>query len=875
MAFPRKSLLWLAVLTLSLAASAPPPAPSATASDSPSDRNAQFSKIVQPFIADHCLQCHDADTREANLNLEAFTGADANASVVSANRARWELIFNRIRHGEMPPATEPRPDLAQAKAVTRWLNDEFLREDKLAPPYVGHVAPRRLNRTEYNNTVRDLLGVDFQPADDFPPDDAGYGFDNNGDVLSLSPMLMEKYLKAAEKVARTAVFGVEKMAPTSYTHQPWYIDFDTTKAVQTQYDETGLSMPYALHVTQRIPVEGDYDLMAINRGFMPVGADPAHLGIWVDGKLVDDKGYITANYDGEMNGLAYTYRAHLTAGEHWFAVSYLKMYEGLPPAYGGPKPNQSPQRIGKSPTEHFISNLKVTGPFNQVLGPTPASLQKLYGANPPKSDPAPERAREIISDLSHRAYRRPVTPQEVDGLMALVNQVQKNGDSFREGLCIALERMLLSPSFLFRIERDPPPGDPQPIAQHELATRLSYLLWSSMPDDELLHLADTGKLNDSATIEAQVRRMIQDPKSFALVDDFGGQWLQFRALESHTLERKEFQQYTDYTRMSMQQETEKFFDYIMRNDRSITDFIDAKYSFLNQRLAEYYGIPGVTGADFRKVDLPLASHRQGVITQASILTVSSYANRTSPVIRGKWVLENILNSPPPPPPANVPSLKEEELGVNTTMRQQLEAHRANPVCASCHARMDPLGFGLENFDAVGRWRSDYGTDGAPGLPIDASGTLPDGRTFTGPNELTGILEVDKDAFAECISDKLLTYALGRGLTPADQSSVRSIAAQLAAHDYRFSSLVLGVVNSPNSVCAPARRPNHDHHRQTHPPPLVSARNGRGHRPAAARLHGADRLRPARQSVRDQSAQAPVLCLCAQWHRHGKLDPGLV
>jgi hypothetical protein len=388
--------------------------------------------------------------------------------------------------------------------------------------------------------------------------------------------------------------------------------------------------------------------------------------------------------------------------------------------------------------------------------------------------------------------------------------VQKDGDSFQEGLVVALERMLISPNFLFRLERDPPPGQVRTLSQHELATRLSYFLWSSMPDAELLKLADDGKLDTPGAVDAQVRRMIQDPKSFALVENFGGQWLQFRALESHSLERKAFQHYTDYTRMSMQQETEKFFEHIMREDRSVLDFVDANYTFLNERLANFYGIPGVKGTEFRKVDLPADSHRRGVVTHASVLTVSSYANRTSPVIRGKWVLENILNSAPPPPPPDVPSLKEEELGVANTMREQLEAHRANPTCASCHARMDPLGFGLENFDAIGEWRPEYkakpaaGATGrgrgaaaaAPGLPIDSSGVLPDGRKFTGPMELVDILKIDKDEFTECIGDKLLTYALGRGLTPADQGTVRRIGADVAAQDYRFSSLVLAVVNTP-------------------------------------------------------------------------------
>ncbi|HWA09684.1 MAG TPA: DUF1592 domain-containing protein [Opitutaceae bacterium] len=760
-------------------------------------RDVGFAHTIRPFITDNCFDCHDAATQKADLNLEALAG---DAQSVVRQREKWELVYDKLRHGEMPPKDQPRPDAGQLGATTRWLAGEFDRQDASAPPSVGHVAVRRLNRSEYDNTVRDLLGVDFHPGDDFPPDDSGYGFDNNGDVLSLSPLLMEKYLKAAEKVARTAVFGVEPLKPSSYTHQPWYIDFDTTKAVKQDYDETGLSMPYALHVMHRFPVEADYDLTSIHRGFMPVGADPCHLGLWIDGKLVHE-GYLTARYDGEMNGLYDKFRVHLTAGEHWIAVSILKIYDGLPPAYGGPHPNQSKERVGKSPTEHFVSNLVVTGPYDQVTGPTAASVAKLYRGQPPQGAVTPARVREIVSDLAHRAYRRPVTAAEVDELAGFVARVQREGDSFEEGLCLAIERMLISSNFLFRLERDPAPGAPRPLDPHELATRLSYFLWSSMPDDELLRAADEGRLSTPAAVETQVRRMLQDPRAFALVENFGGQWLQFRALESHTVERKAFQGYTDYTRMSMQRETEEFFRYIIREDRSVFDFVDADYTFLNERLADYYGIPGVKGTEFRKVALPPESHRQGVITQASVLTVSSYANRTSPVIRGKWILENILNAPPPPPPPNVPSLKEEEIGVSKSMREQLEAHRANPVCASCHARMDPLGFGLENFDAVGAWREKIGT-----FPVDATGSLPDGRTFTGPVQLVSTLKVDKSDFAECIADKLLTYALGRGLTFADRGAVRHISSQLSADD-RFSRLVLAVVNTPQfQLRAPAPSP---------------------------------------------------------------------
>jgi mono/diheme cytochrome c family protein len=769
------------------AAGVPAPGPSELNPARIEARAADFKKIVQPFIAGNCMDCHDSATQKGKLDLEPLTEAHS----LQTDRTKWESIYDKLRHGEMPPKDEPRPDAAELRSVTTWLLAEFDRQDAAAPAYVGRVAPRRLNRSEYNNTVRDLLGVNFMPADDFPPDDSGYGFDNNGDVLSLSPLLTEKYLKAAEKVSRTAVYGVEAVKPTSYTHQPWYIDFDTTKAVKQVYDETGLSMPYSLHVTHRFPVEADYDLTGFVRGFKPIGSDPCRVAFWIDGKLIKEVS-VPIGPGGEMNGLHETIRTRVAAGEHWLAVSLIKIYERLPAAYGAPNPNESTQRVGKSPTEHFINNLIVTGPFNQTKGPTAESLQKLYhGAPPAAGKVSAARAREIISDLAHRAYRRPVSNDEVDSLVKLVELVQRDGDSFEEGLTLALTRMLISPNFIFRLERDPPAASAVGVSQHELATRLSYFLWSSMPDDELLRLADTGKLEQPGAIDAQVRRMIKDPKAFALVENFGGQWLQFRALESHTVERKAFQHFTNYTRMSMQQETEKLFGYIMQEDRSVLDFVEANYSFLNQRLAEYYGISGVEGIGFRKVALPREARRQGVLTHASVLTVSSYANRTSPVLRGKFILENILNSPPPPPPGDVPSLGEEAIGVTKTMREQLELHRANPVCASCHVRMDPLGFGLENFDAVGAWRDDNGK-----FPVDASGALPDGRTFNGPLELAGILKVDKMDFAECISDKLLTYALGRGLTPSDRSAVRKIAAQLPAADYRFSSLVLGIVNTP-------------------------------------------------------------------------------
>jgi hypothetical protein len=436
----------------------------------------------------------------------------------------------------------------------------------------------------------------------------------------------------------------------------------------------------------------------------------------------------------------------------------------------------------------FVSNLEIIGPYNQVTGQSEDSRKKIFVC----TEETPACAKKIVTTLAGRVYRRPAARQEVDQLTGIVEMVRQQGDSFREGICLAIQRMLISSNFLFRIEQDRKGAAAQtahPVSDYELAGRLSYFLWSSTPDDELLRVAEEQRLHQQAELKAQVQRMLKDPKSIALVDDFGGQWLQFRGLESHEPERKKFQQYTEYTKMSIQKETELFLEYLMREDRPITDLIDAKYTFLNQRLAEFYGIPGVQGAEFRKVDLT-GTNRQGVLTQASVLTMSSYTNRTSPVLRGKWILDNILNTPPPARPANVPDLDETAVGVSASLREQLQTHRANAVCASCHSRMDPLGFALENYDAIGQWRDKDGK-----FPIDASGQLPDGRKFVAAKGLADILMSNPNGFAKAMTEKMLIYALGRGLEPYDRPVVNQIVAGAAANQYRFASLVLGIVNS--------------------------------------------------------------------------------
>jgi hypothetical protein len=755
----------------------------------------EYQRAVQPFFAKHCFECH-ADKQSGDVRLDLVTDENALAN----NLPALEKALAMLRKRAMPPKRRPQPGLDELKPVLAWLEAVGARLDRQPSAAPARAVARRLNRAEYNNTVRDLLGVTVLPADDFPPDVPGDGFDTNGGALSVSPALVEKYLAAAEKVARAAVFGVEPLKPERVPHQPFFTAdaFSTNKSVQVDYDETGMSLPSALHVVQRFPADGEYAFRAILRGVRPAGSNPVELGFWIDGKLVHEaKVPVPTRVEGgrgagELNGLWAEFRTPVPAGEHWLSVTVLRTYEGLPAAYKGPKPSDSTARASRATDAFFPMYLDVVGPYHQRKGPSEESVRKLFAGRPAGGPHDAASARAVLADLARRAFRRPVADTEVDDLVKLVTMVREDGGSFEDGLCLAIQRILISPHFLFRVERGPPAGtgeDLYGISQHELATRLSYFLWSSMPDGELRHCADEGSLRRPDVLEAQVRRMLKDARAASLAENFGGQWLQTRALESHTPDRTRFPEFTDYTRMSMKKETDLFFEHVIREDRPILDFIDAPYSFLNQRLAEYYKVPGVKGHEFRQVDLT-GTQRRGVLGHAGVLTVSSYANRTSPVLRGKWVLENLLNAPPPAPPAEVPSLDERPLGKSVSVRAQLERHRADPNCASCHARMDPLGFALEHFDAIGRWRDKDGD-----LPIDPSGTLPDGRSFQGFQDLLAILKADPDALTECLAEKMLTYALGRGLERCDRKAVKAIAERVAKDDHRFSALVLAIVRS--------------------------------------------------------------------------------
>lgn len=773
---------------------------------------------VFAFVQKNCSGCHNASTRAGDLDLTALR----TVHTFETDRDTWEQVVEKLKLGQMPPAGVPHPQNEATVGITKWIENEFSRQDALLKPQAGHVAARRLNREEYNNTIHDLLGVDIQPADNFPADTAAFGFDNNSDALSLSPELLEKYMDAAERSVRTALFGPPLIKPSA-VHYPAPVRINDSRGSSTlpqdmfHYDESGLSLRYSAHFIHRFPVDADYSFRLVLNGHRPNQSEPAHPALFIDGKLVHQFEVDATDLEGQVVEC----RTHVRAGEHLLSTTYLRNYHGLPPSYHGPEPSQRPEvalitgtrgklseqdietlrkygtRIKTDSIEKRVDNryesIDVGGPFNQATAPSAESLRKVYicGHAPGKHTDA--CARTILTNFAGHAFRRPATRSEVDEYLGYVSLARRQGDSFEEGIATALEAVLVSPKFLYRVECVPPaPAGHSAVAvgQYELASRLSYFLWSSMPDEELLNAARLGKLRQAAVLKAEVVRMLRDPKASRLVEDFAGQWLQFKNIDVVRPDLQRFPQFDDGLRQAMRRETEMFIEDIVRHDRSILDLLDANYTFVNERLARFYGIPGVTGPEFRRVDVSGTARGGGILSQASVLTVSSYSTRTSPVLRGKWILENLLNAPPPAPPPGVPPLDESKAGQNATLRMQMEEHRKNAVCASCHSKMDPLGFGLENFNAIGAWRTEDGK-----LPVDASGVLPDGRSFRTVAELKGLLKQDRDVFARALTEKLMIYALGRGLERYDRPTVKEITAKLPASGYKFSSLVLGIVDS--------------------------------------------------------------------------------
>jgi len=746
--------------------SAAVPKPAATSARSTAKPAADsFHTDVAPLVQKYRGACHGAQNPTAGL---ALVGYHDTAAVLKA-RDVWDRVAKNLASSSMPPRGAPQPTPAERERMVGWVEATLSSADcKLDDP--GRVTMRRLNREEYNNTVRDLFGlVNLRPADSFPSDDVGYGFDNIGDVLSISPLLMEKYLAAADTVAKAAIATPETGGRTER--------FVGDKLAQAGGEAYATSRALAkvgeVAVDYNFPRDGEYYIRV--RAFQQQsGPDPAKMAVRLDGKdlrTVDVKAQETAPE-------VFQYKTQVAPGKRKIAVAFLNEYSstfGFTPR---------PRRL-------IVERIEVQGPLG-LPNLLPPSHRRIITCQPTPAT-RDECARKIVGAFAQRAWRRPVTKPEVDRLTGIVSLAQKEGESFERGIQLAVQATLVSPHFLFRVELDKDPNNPHAkrlLGQYEMASRLSYFLWSSMPDAELFSLAAQGKLQNPPVLAAQVKRMLQNPKARALADNFAAQWLTLRKLSDVTPDPGRFPDFNDDLRNAMRMETELFFEAVVREDRSVLDFLDGKFTYVNEPLARLYGIPGVTGKQFRRVALT-GDERGGVLTQASVLTVTSNPTRTSPVQRGKWVLEQILGAPQPPPPASVPELPDEKHGpLKGTLRQRMEQHRADPACATCHARMDPLGFGMENYDAIGRWRTQDGDS-----PVDSSGELPDGRRFNGPAQLIGILKAQKAQFVRSLAERLLTFGMGRGIEPYDKCNIDAIVRNVAENDYRFSALVTEVVLS--------------------------------------------------------------------------------
>jgi len=729
--------------------------------------NQRFKDAVQPLLARYCFDCHSDDYAEADLSLEQFKSAPE----VRDERARWLRVQNQLQASSMPPDDAEQPSEAERKLLLEWIDQTINQVDCSGPVYPGHVTLRRLNRNEYRNTVRDLLGIDYEPASDFPADDVGYGFDNIGDVLSLPPLLMEKYLAAAQEISERAIVTPPDPALQDQIEgQDLQGDGSPRGGVARSFSSNGEAFAQL-----DIPADGLYELR-VTAAADQAGDEPAKMAVRVEGREL----HVHEVRGTRQSPGTYRSRIEMKAGDRKIGLAFINDY------YVPRKGNR-----GAEDRNLFIGDLRLSGPVDVDQADLPVTHRRIFVSQPDEETSREQAARRILAPLALRAFRRPVEPNEVDRLLQLVELADQQGDSFEKGIQLALQAILVSPHFLFRVETGPDEGgDARTLNDDELATRLSYFLWSSMPDDELLTLARKGQLRNGTNLQQQVRRMLADPKIDAFIENFAGQWLQLRSLEDLTFDPERFPGCDRELLAAMRQETLRFFAEVVRRDLNVLRILDADFTFVNEALARHYGIDGVSGEEFRRVSLS-GTPRAGVMSQASILAVTSNPTRTSPVKRGKFVLENLLGTPPPPPPANVPELEDEGRKLTGTLRQRLEQHRTNPSCASCHQLMDPIGFAMENFDAVGRYRTlDEGAE------IDPSGELPSGERFAGFEELRNLLVTSKrEQFLQCMAEKTLTYAIGRGLEYYDQCAVNEILNGLEQDDYRFSRLVLEVVES--------------------------------------------------------------------------------
>jgi mono/diheme cytochrome c family protein len=770
------------VATVALRAGEPqqtPPSPASTSSPH------------RATIDRYCASCHNSRVKAGGLALDTL-----DVSRVTGDPASWEKVVRKLRGRMMPPAGMPRPDEATYESLATSL-ESALDAAASARPNPGRTDTfRRLSRVEYQNAIRDILGLDVDVASLLPKDDASHGFDNvsNGE---LSPTLLERYLAAAQKVSR-AVVGGQLTSPASHVV---ILPSDLTQ--EDHLEGLPLGTRGGTIVRYTFPLDGTYEIqirLSRDRNENVEGlTEPQQVELTVDGQRVQmfgvkpNRNQMGIYYADEAVDKDLKTRIHVTAGPHDVGVLFPRRTFALEETER--QPSLAHFNMDRHPRVQIaLYSVSIAGPFEPgTLSETP-SRRRLFVCSPSSASAEDACAKQIVSTVARRAFRRAVTDADIEAPLRFYKEARAEG-SFDDGIEMALRGVLASTEFLFRIERDPrnaAPQTPYRISDVELATRLSFFLWSSVPDDELLDLAIAGTLSRPATLERQVKRLLADARAEALVTNFAGQWLYLRNLAATSPDARTFPDFDDNLRQAFRRETELFVESIMREDRSALDLLRANYTFVNERLAKHYGIPNVYGSRFRRVALDEDSARGGLLGHGSILTVTSYANRTSPVLRGKWILENIVGTPPPPPPQNVPPLKETDSdGRPLSMRERMAQHRANAACASCHQLMDPAGLSLENFDAIGRWRlrTESGSD------VDASGGLPDGSTFAGMSGLRSALLRKPDLFVGTLTEKLMTYGLGRGLEYYDAPAVREIVQSSRAQDYRFSSLVLGIVSS--------------------------------------------------------------------------------
>jgi hypothetical protein len=730
-----------------------------------SDPASSYAQLIRPVFEQYCFDCH-GERMKGDIDLRPYR--DLNS--VEKDLDIFERVLAVMESREMPPSNRSQPSLDEREATINWLQAHLFPLD-CSDPDPGRVTVRRLNRAEYNNTIRDLVGVDFHPADDFPADDAGYGFDNIGDVLSLPPVLLEKYLVAAEKILDQAIVDHPRSWGDVHAFRPAALESTAEGApygadgARSLMREGEVILPFAFSRT------GEY-LLRVRVFGQRAGDELPKVEFRLDGRTM-----LVAPVEA-LEGQPETVEHRFTAeaGDRRLSFAYINNFVDR----NHPNPDRRDRNL-------YLEHVELVGPIG--VRPLPESHRRIFGETT-TARPGTREVRRLLRRFATRAFRRPVTRGETDRLLQLFHLAQEQGDSFQQSVKLSLQAVLVSPHFLFRGEVQPEPDNPaavHPINEYALASRLSYFLWSSMPDAQLFNLARNGKLR--ANLETQVERMLQNPRSSALVENFAGQWLQLRNLEIVKPDAERFPDFDDELRRAMRQETEVFFDHLLREDSRVIAFIDADYTFVNERLARHYGILDIAGDNFQRVALT-GTHRGGVLTHASILTLTSNPTRTSPVKRGKWVLDNLLGTPPPPPPPDVPELESQE-ELTGTLRERTEQHRDNPNCISCHERMDPIGFGLEHFDGIGAWREFDGE-----TAIDASGRLVTGESFDGVDEMRAILaERRRDDFVRCLTEKMLTYALGRGLEFYDACAVDQIVMELEAEDYRFSSLIHAIVRS--------------------------------------------------------------------------------